>query len=143
MNSILYHGIFWKRKFCIMHFLHFFIISICNAEPHFNDGANKKFHLLIHHKKFSSTSFYFQSKISRAKYEIVIFSTFSQIYSPSNFSSKQSLPRQLKKCLFTIFIAPLLEKNPSIKSCSLSIQTILEDNRIRQIKSAEEESSQR
>ena len=93
MNSILYHGIFWKRKFCIMHFLHFFIISICNAEPHFNDGANKKFHLLIHHKKFSSTSFYFQSKISRAKYEIVIFSTFSQIYSPSNFSSKQSLPR--------------------------------------------------
>ena len=36
----------WKRLFCG---IHCFMISICDAESQFNDGANERYHLLIHH----------------------------------------------------------------------------------------------
>ena len=31
--------------------MHCFMISICDAESHFNDGTNKRLHLLIHKRK--------------------------------------------------------------------------------------------
>ena len=38
----------WKRLFCGTHS---FMISICDAEPYFNDGTDERYHLLIRHKK--------------------------------------------------------------------------------------------
>ena len=38
----------WKRLFYGMHC---FMISICDAESHFNDSTNERYHLLTHHKK--------------------------------------------------------------------------------------------
>ena len=41
-------AIYWKRLFCGMHF---FMISIYDAESQFNDGTNEGYDLLIHHKE--------------------------------------------------------------------------------------------
>ena len=38
----------WKRLLYVKHCL---MISICDAESHFNDGTNKRYHSLIHNKK--------------------------------------------------------------------------------------------
>ena len=38
----------WKRLFCGMHCL---MISICDVESQFNDGANERYHLLIPQKE--------------------------------------------------------------------------------------------
>ena len=38
----------WKRLFYGMYF---FMISICDAESEFNDGTNKMYHSLNHHKE--------------------------------------------------------------------------------------------
>ena len=31
--------------------MHCFLISICKIEPHFNDGTNERYNLIIHQKK--------------------------------------------------------------------------------------------
>ena len=41
-------AICWKILFCGMYF---FMISICDAESEFNDGANKGYHLLNRQKE--------------------------------------------------------------------------------------------
>ena len=40
--------IYWKILFYDMHF---FLISIYDAESQFIDGKNTRYHLLIHHKE--------------------------------------------------------------------------------------------
>ena len=42
----------WKRLFCGMRC---FIISICDAECEFNDGANERYHLLNYQKKLEQS----------------------------------------------------------------------------------------
>ena len=46
--SILQHGHLLKRSLCGMHY---FMISICDAESQFNDCTNERYHLLIDHKE--------------------------------------------------------------------------------------------
>ena len=48
IKSILQHGHLLEKIFLWCEVL---IISICDAESHFNDGTNERYHLLIHHKK--------------------------------------------------------------------------------------------
>ena len=48
IKSILQHGHLLEKIFLWCEVL---MISICDAESHFNDGTNERYHLLIHHKK--------------------------------------------------------------------------------------------
>ena len=48
INTILQHGNLLEKIVCGMHC---FMISICHAESHFNDGTNERYLLLIYHKK--------------------------------------------------------------------------------------------
>ena len=37
--------------------MYFFMISICDAESHFNDGTNERYHIIVHHKKLEQKTF--------------------------------------------------------------------------------------
>ena len=52
INSILYRCNLLGKMFCD---IHCFMVSICDAESHFNDSAKEKYHLLIHYKKLSKS----------------------------------------------------------------------------------------
>ena len=55
---------YWKRLFWGMQF---FMISICGAESQFNDGTNKGYHLLIHHKELEQLKAFVHEKMPLLK----------------------------------------------------------------------------